>query len=332
MKALWSMLLLVVLQALSTPAMAQGATQPAAPPAQILPLWSGKAPGTAGWTLPEASAVAPDGKQRITNVSQPTLAVYLPDRTGATTARTAVIIAPGGGLRLLSMTEAENTARWFNARGIVAFVLKYRILQMDPAKLGAPIPGMRPAGSAPPPELEIRNANANPVPGDARMSEVYRMAVSDVQQALSLVRANAATWGIDPRRVGMLGFSAGGSVSVGAALAPAAAATAYPDFLISIYGPALEDVVVPANAPPLFMAVGENHYNVTNGLLALFSSWKAAARPAELHVYDGVNGPFGLTEDTPPARRRPIDGWASRALEWLQGHDLAPRDSAASRP
>lgn len=330
MKALWSLALFAGLQALSTGAMAQEPARPSTRVVQVLPLWSGIAPGTDSWTLPEASAIAPDGKQRITNVSQPTLAAYLPTPSTTAAPRTAVIIAPGGGLRLLSMTEAENTARWLNARGVAAFVLKYRILQMDPAKLGAPIPGMRPAGSAPPPELEIRNANANPVPGDARMSEVYRMGVSDVQQALRLVRANAAKWGIDPRHVGMLGFSAGGGVSVGAALAPAGAAR--PDFVISIYGPALEDVTVPADAPPLFMAVGQNHYNVTNGLLALFSSWRAAGRPAELHVYDGVNGPFGLTDDTPPARRRPIDGWAMRALEWLQAHDLAPRAGSVPRP
>ncbi len=120
--------------------------------------------------------------------------------------------------------------------------------------------------------MKIINGNANPAPDDAVLDEVLKMGVADAQQALRLIRKNASEWRVDPKRVGLMGFSAGGGVSVGAVLADASA-----DFLISVYGPSLQDVNVPPDAPPLFVAVGSNHFNVTNGCLALFAEWKKAA-------------------------------------------------------
>jgi acetyl esterase/lipase len=159
-------------------------------------------------------------------------------------------------------------------------------------------------------ELEIRNANANPEPGDAALAEVLRMGIADAQQALRLARRNAAEWRIDPARVGIMGFSAGGGIAVGTVLAERSDAS--PDFLVSVYGPALQDVIVPAHAPPLFIAVGSTHFNVTNGCLALFAAWKAAGKPAEIHVYDQVSAGFGMS-----TRGLPVDTWNVRLYEWM---------------
>ena len=221
------------------------------------------------------------------------------------------MIAPGGALQALSLdSEGTKVAEWLNSKGIAAFVLKYRLRQQQPgANAGGPPP------SGPRQELTIVKGNANPAPGDAALDEVLRMGTADAQQALRLVRKNAVEWHVDPKRVGLMGFSAGGGVSVGAVVANEAGASA--DFLISLYGPSLQDVIVPANAPPLFIAVGSNHFNVTNGCLALFAEWKKAGKPAEIHVYDQVNAGFAMQK-----RGVPVDAWPDRLLEWMQLHKL----------
>ena len=228
----------------------------------------------------------------------------------------AAVIAPGGALRVLGFdNEGVKVAEWLNERGIAGFVLKYRTLQQDPSAPRGPLPGMPGPGSAPRQELVIVNGNANPAPDDAALGEVLELAVADAQAALELVRSRAAEWRIDPNRVGIIGFSAGGGVAVGTALAPQSDAS--PDFLVSVYGPSLQDVNVPPHAPPLFVAVGATHFNVTNGCLALFAAWKAAGKPAEIHVYDGISAGFGMTK-----RGHPVDGWTDRLHEWLVAREL----------
>ena len=239
--------------------------------------------------------------------------MFLPDAGVATGA--AAVIAPGGALRALGFdNEGVKVAEWLNERGIAGFVLKYRTLQQDPSAPRGPLPGMPGPGAARQ-ELVIVNANANPAPDDAALGEVLELAVADAQAALALVRSRAGEWRIDPERVGIIGFSAGGGVAVGTALAPKSDAS--PDFLVSVYGPSLQDVNVPAHAPPLFVAVGATHFNVTNGCLALFAAWKAAGKPAEIHVYDGISAGFGMTK-----RGHPVDGWTDRLHEWLVAREL----------
>jgi acetyl esterase/lipase len=279
-----------------------------------LRLWPGEAPGSEHWSVPESMTKSPSGDRVVTNVSDPTLTVFLPESAIAT--GTAAVIAPGGALRVLGFdNEGVKLAEWLNERGIAAFVLKYRTLQQDPSAPRGPLPGMPGPGSGPREELVIVNANANPAPGDAALAEVLRLAVTDAQAALKLVRNRAVEWRIDPKRVGIIGFSAGGGVAVGTALAVQSDAS--PDFLVSIYGPSLQDVDVPAHAPPLFIAVGATHFNVTNGCLALFAAWKAAGKPAEIHVYDGISQGFGMTK-----RGHPVDGWTDRLHEWLVAREL----------
>ena len=277
-------------------------------------LWPGGAPGSEGSLHPESVASSPSGDRVITNVSDPTLTAFLPDAADTTGA--AVVIAPGGALRALAFDdEGVQVAKWLNARGIAGFVLKYRTLQLDPAASRASAPGISGPAAPPRQELAIVKANANPAPGDAALTKVLELAVADAQAALRLVRRRAAEWNVDPARVGIMGFSAGGGVSVGTALAPKSDAS--PDFLVSLYGPSLQDVDVPAHAPPLFVAVGSSHFNVTNGCLALFAAWKAAGKPAEIHVYDGVTTGFGMRK-----HGLPVDGWTDRLYEWLLGRRL----------
>jgi acetyl esterase/lipase len=287
---------------------------------QEIHLWPGGAPGSETWSVPETIITSPAGDRTIANVSDPSVTVYLPPAETATGA--AVVVAPGGALRLLAWDgEGVKAAQWLNSKGIAALVLKYRTLQTM-AAAGRGRGAAPPAGAAQPAagrqELEIRNANANPAPGDAALTEVLHMATADAQQALRLARRNAAAWRIDPARVGIMGFSAGGGVAVGTALAERSDAS--PDFLVSVYGPSLQDVDVPAHAPPLFVAVGGTHFNVTNGCLALFAAWKAAAKPAEIHVYDNVSAGFGMS-----TRGLPVDSWNERLLDWLVARKFTRR-------
>jgi acetyl esterase/lipase len=294
-----------------------GAGDAAARAAQEIRLWPGKAPGTEGWTVPEATTTSPSGDRTITNVSDPSVTVFLPAAADAT--GTAVVVAPGGALRLLGWdNEGIKVARWLNSKGIAALVLKYRTLQTMPGSGragGAQPPGFGAAAAGPRKEMEIRNGNANPEPDNPALREVLQMGIADAQQALRLARRNAAAWRIDPSRVGLMGFSAGGGIAVGTALAERSDAS--PDFLVSLYGPSLQDVVVPAHAPPLFIAVGSSHYNVTSGCLALFAAWKAAGKPAEIHVYDQVSAGFGMA-----TRGLPVDAWTDRLHEWLVARRL----------
>lgn len=293
-------------------------------PAEIR-LWPGRAPGTEAWTVPETTTTSPSGDRTISNVSDPSVSVFLPAPAAATGA--AVVVAPGGALRVLGWdNEGVKVARWLNDRGIAALVLKYRTLQAAPGagrgRAGGAPPGGRETAGGPRQELEIRKANANPEPDDAGLAEVLRMATADAQQALRLARRNATEWRIDPARVGIMGFSAGGGVAIGTALA--ARSDASPDFLVTLYGPSLQDVDVPADAPPLFIAVGATHFNVTTGCLALFAAWKAAGKPAEMHVYDQVSAGFGMS-----ARGLPVDTWTERLFEWMVARKLVPARSAA---
>ena len=297
------------------------AVHAAAQTPQEIRLWPGKAPGSEAWTIPETTTTSPSGDRTIANVSDPSVTVLLPPPDTATGA--AAVVAPGGALRVLGWdNEGVKVARWLNERGIAALVLKYRTLQVAPAgprgRGAGASPGGPGAAGAPRQELEIRKANANPAPDDAALTEVLRVATADAQQALRLARRNATTWRIDPARIGIIGFSAGGGVAVGTALAERSDAS--PDFLVSLYGPSLQDVDVPAHAPPLFIAVGATHFNVTNGCLALFAAWKSAGKPAEIHVYDQVSAGFGMTP-----RGLPVDSWTERLYDWMVARKIAAR-------
>lgn len=267
-------------------------------------LWEGKAPGSETWQHEEISTTSPNGRTIVRNVVEPSLSVYLPEPSIAN--GIAVIVSPGGGFRILSMNEGVDTAQWLAERGFTAFVLKYRLLKADG-------PPQMPALSDL--KLEFKNANANPDPENAELNEVIRLATLDGQQAIRLVRENAEKWKVDPEKIGIMGFSAGGGVAVGSALLDDP--TAYPSFVVSLYGPSMVDVVVPDNAAPLFIAVAANHKPVSDGCIALYSVWNAAGKSAELHIYSQGGRPFGIAP-----RGLPSDTWAERFVEWVKGEEI----------
>ncbi len=275
---------------------------------EIIPLWEEKAPGPEDRDHHEKISSFPDEGAIVRDVVNPTMTAYLPDPSNANGA--AVIVCPGGAFRILSMdAEGVDVARWLNKQGFAAFVLKYRLLKTGDLKSIAP--------SRVPSEirLSLKYANANPEPDNHDLNNVIHLAISDGQQAIRLVRRNAEKWFIDTSRIGIMGFSAGGGVAVGTALLDDP--EAYPDFIASLYGPSLVDVHLPANAPPLFIAVAANHKPVSMGCVALYSLWKEAGKSAELHVFSRGSGPFGIKKQGLPS-----DDWPDLFLKWIKGEGL----------
>lgn len=264
----------------------------------------------------------------ISQVTVPSITLYLPDPGKAT--GTAVILCPGGGLRMLSwQNDVINMARWLNERGIAAIGLKYRLRTDAPdpasfarrssndpantsrsgkndtaatAQSNSSVPATAADRSAnqnnPMVAMNLKitdydkvpNGNANPDMSEASLETIDR-AIEDAKEAIRLTRKHAADWNIDPDKVGYLGFSAGGGVALGAAIQ--AEEEAMPDFIATAYGPSLIDVTVPDNAPNLLICTRADHPNVAAGLLALFLEWKKAGANAELYVYDDGRMGFG---------------------------------------
>lgn len=251
----------------------------------------------------------------ITGVTQPSLTVYLPQAEKNTGA--AVILCPGGAMRMLSWTnDVEKMAKLLNDRGIAAIGLKYR-LNNAPMQMGGSMPEMVDVTGF----QKFPKANANPLPskeGDA----ANMRAVDDARAAVRMVREHAAAWNVNPDKVGLLGFSAGGGVALGEVIC--AQQGEMPNFLVTVYGPSFLDVDVPQNAPDLLIMTRAEHPNVAAGCLDLFLEWKKAGKNAELHMYgDGV-GPFGLNE------RRGLnttDTWSDDLLSWLEARRFIPQTS-----
>jgi acetyl esterase/lipase len=241
------------------------------------------------------------GDPFVRNVSQATLTPFLPDPAKANGA--AVIVAPGGGFRILSMgNEGWEVARALNERGVAAFVLKYRLLPTAPDwaefdrgnPLTAPTPG---AGAAPP-----RNPVALPL--------------EDATAAFKLVRARAKEWNIDPDRVGMVGFSAGAGTTMAATLQ---STENKPAFIAPIYG-RQSAVDVPADAPPMFVALAADDPLFGNNDYGLISAWKKAGRPVEFHLYQNGGHGFGLGN---PGKTS--TGWFPQFMLWLESNGMLKR-------
>ena len=277
---------------------------------------------------------ADGGIQVISGTTEPTIKVFLPTEYRNTGA--AVIILSGGALMFHSWgNDVEKMASWLNDRGIAVIGLKYRLRQMPqrPAE-GAAEGGARPAKGARPangaarqapaggnplamrlqiPDItgfdQLKKANASP-DQSGRPDPSLDAAVEDALRTIRLVRAHADAWGIDPQRVGFLGYSAGGGVAIDATLK--ADAASMPSFLASCYGPSLVDVTVPENAPKLFIAVRAKHNNVAAGMLALFMEWRKAGVGAEMYIYDDGEGPFGPGDATTTS-----GAWREHFHRWL---------------
>lgn len=267
------------------PAAAQQPTAPASPmferiapppaPAQELPLYAGKPKGSVQGTEPEVWDRS-FGNPVLRNVTKPTITPFLPAPEKATGA--AVIVLPGGGFTMLSMdSEGWTVARWLADHGIAAFVLKYRTTQTpadETALMGSLMTSMGSLMTDP----------------EKTMTPLAPPAVADAIQALKLVRGGAATWKIDPARVGMIGFSAGAMATRDVVLSAEPALR--PAFFACIYGP-MREVTVPAGAPPMFTALALDDPLFGKQGFGIVSAWHKAGRPVELHAYEQGGHGFG---------------------------------------
>ena len=280
--------------AMSTPAVAQNdkmAPMAVPPQAGAIELGTGKLPGA---TAPEAWHTQ-YGSVFARNVTVATLTPFLPDPARAT--GTAVVVAPGGGFRTLSMqNEGWDVARALAARGVAAFVLKYRLnpTPQDLATFDRPPQG-----------------TSAPRPTPAAMMAGIAPQIADARAAFALIRKRAGEWHVDPNRIGMVGFSAGAMLTMATTTN---GQDAKPAFIGNIYGP-LAAMTVPADAPPMFVALAADDPLFGNGGFGLIDSWRAAKRPVEFHLFEQGGHGFGMYPKTTTST-----GWFDEFARWMTMH------------
>jgi acetyl esterase/lipase len=273
---------------------------PAAEAALVLDVWPGKAPGENAPVGEEKFLEQKPGEkqvQRLTNVSKPTLSVFRPAKDQDTGA--AVLICPGGGYNILAWDlEGEEVAAWLNTLGVTGIVLKYRVPRRpDQVKDKPPLGPLQ-----------------------------------DAQRALSLVRGKARDWGLDPKRIGILGFSAGGHLAAAAAtnfreraypaIDEVDQVSCRPDFAVLVYPAYLvakdkdelaPDIRVSAETPPTFFAHAADDPIKPDNSVQMFLALRRAKVPAELHVYASGGHGFGLRPSA-----HPCSAWPQRCADWLR--------------
>jgi acetyl esterase/lipase len=284
---------------LLTSATAQDAGRPGAAPKTILNLWPRVAPGSEQWKQPETT-VGAAGNQRVMNVSTPTLTVYLPDPSAAT--GTAVIIAPGGGFVWLSIdSEGHDVAKWLAARGIAGVVLKYRLFQVE--------------GQEPTQVLQAATAALGRVTSNRSLIDDYsRYGIADGIQAVKVVRAHAAEWGISPERIVFTGFSAGAIVTSAVVLQ----SDARPNFAAPIYGGPFNEVPpIPQGLPPIFLAVAQDDAGAGPLVMRFYDALKAAGYRPELHLFTSGGHGFGMRK-----QGKTSDHWIDEFYFWLEAQGV----------
>lgn len=255
-------------------------------------LWPDGAPGSESWDQVERETSAPEWNMPLVhNVTQPSLIVYpAKNPNGA-----AVIIAPGGAFHFLAIEhEGRQVAEWLSARGITAIILKYRVLRTSQE-----------------PWKDAGAFMANRASRKTELQELLGMTHADAIQAMRIVRRRAAEWGVDPQKVGVMGFSAGGMVT--AQIALNYTAETRPDFAAPIYGAIFDEVTAPPDAPPLFLLCAQDDAMASHGSLWLYSAWQTASRPVEMHIYASGGHGFGMRK-----LGLACDTWIERFSDWLK--------------
>jgi len=278
---------------------------------KVIQLYDGPAPGSESWTWTEAENDNNMWQTRVVyNVSKPTLTVFQPENGKAN--GTALIIAPGGAFHALSIdSEGFDVAKWLVEKGVTCFVLKYRLahsLTTDPVK-------------------EVSDKWGKKEFDDA-VDAVRPMAIADGRQAIAYVRKHADEFNVLPNRIGIMGFSAGGTVASGALFnytrenRPDFAAPVYPYFLKEMIG------TVGRDAPPLFIVTASNDgLGLAPHSVDLYSAWLAAKKDAELHMYARGDHGFGMRK-----QNLPTDKWIERFGEWLGVQGLLKAPDPALKP
>lgn len=263
---------------------------------RVLPLYPGAAPASESWTQQERSYFSREWQGPVVaNVAKPTLTAFLPTSDKAT--GTGAVICPGGGFFALAIdNEGNELAKWLAARGVAAFVLRYRLV-----KTGANGPA------------EFNATLVRPGSFDSITKPIIPLAIADGQAAVAYVRAHASEFGVSPERVGIIGFSAGGTLA--AALAFQYDRESRPAFVAPIYAytaPVKLDPV-PADAPPMFVAAAsDDQLGLAPASVGLYSKWIAAKKPAELHMYAKGGHGFGMRKQGTAS-----DTWIDQFGNWL---------------
>lgn len=240
----------------------------------------------------------------VWNVTEPSLTAFLPPEGKANGA--AVIVAPGGGFWFLSWeNEGTRVAERLAQEGYTAFVLRYRLDPMPDDPVAYQTASMKKFQ-----ELIVR-AESGGV-SDVEF-EGAKNAAEDAAEAVRLIRRSASEWSLDPKRVGFVGFSAGGITAANVATGDP---TGRPDFVGIIYG-ALHRPV-PADAPPAFIAVSADDTLMVAGAIPMFEAWRAAGRPAELHILEKGGHGWGMT-----ANGSTTDHWFDQFLVWMRARGAA---------
>jgi acetyl esterase/lipase len=260
-------------------------------------LWPNGAPGSEGVTAPEVFQSSPNSKlpKQFTVVHYPSIYVFLPPKDKANGA--AVVVAPGGGHRQLVIAkEGWDIADWLNQNGIAAFVLKYRLAR-------AP---------------------------DSHYT-VERDALADAARAVRTVRARANEWGVDPNRIGFMGFSAGGEVAAlmetrftpgnDSSSDPIERASSRPDFAVVVYpGFRPGEITVPKDAPPTYLVCADDDRSHVVTTVNLYLDLEKQGVSSEMHIYARGGHGFGMVHSD-----KPVATWPDRLKEWMADRRLLTR-------
>jgi acetyl esterase/lipase len=239
------------------------------------------------------------------NITTATLTPFLPDPGTATGA--AVIVAPGGGFRWLSLgNEGWEVAQALADKGIAAFVLKYR-LRPTPESMDAFKASMNQTLS-PPPAPAASQGEAPPRPAPFDLSDQ----LEDAEAAYAMILDRAEEWGVDPERLGMIGFSAGAGLTMHSTLNSKKMKLA---FIGPIYG-GMGPVEVPENAPPMFNVIATDDF-LFRGQFGVIDSWYKAGIPVEFHLYQNGGHGFGLGNPNRTSNR-----WFDAFIHWLDVNDF----------
>ena len=279
---------------------------------RVVMLWPDKTPGDVGIDRPERtwmydSAILKESTKLVTDVSQPSITIYSPERNNT---GTAVIICPGGGYHNLFWDlEGVEVAEWLNSHGITGIILKYRC----PRRLGD-IKGEPPLGP-----------------------------LLDAQRAVSLVRSRAKEWNIDPTRIGMVGFSAGGHLSLATAtrfekrtydrIDAVDDVSCRPDFALLCYSGYLKSkeadttsagISVPSGTPPIFLAhTTDDSISTVEHSVFMYLALKRASIPVEMHIFASGEHDFGVRQNG-----KLPESWTGLSLKWLRSQELLSEEGS----
>ena len=263
----------------------------------VIPIYPGTAPGSTSENYPEKAYFSKIwNTEVVANVTKPSLTVFKP--SPKLTNGTAVVICPGGGFMALSIdSEGNDVAKYLAERGVTAFVLKYRL-----------------AHTGEDATQEFAALFADKQKFQQILDKVVPLAIADGLAAVTYVRQHASNWGVSADRVGIIGFSAGGTVASGVAFHYVPEGR--PAFVAPIYAGAamFKDAPVPVDAPPMFVvAATDDQLGLAPDSVVLYEKWTGTHKSVELHMYAKGGHGFGMRK-----QNLPTDHWIDRFAEWME--------------